>query len=107
VNDSNRPDAPDQRARSVAVTPAGVVATLLLALVVAACVRLGFWQLARLDERRALNAGIAARLDLPPVADVAAIADTTGLSYRTAVVHGTFDDERHVILPGIRPPGDA
>lgn len=86
--------------RPVAITPAGVAGTLVLAIVVLLCVRLGFWQLSRLDERRQLNAGIAARLDQDPIGDISSITDTAGLAYRVAEASGTFDNERYMVLPG-------
>jgi surfeit locus 1 family protein len=86
--------------RPFTITPGGVAGTIVLVLVVAACVRLGFWQVARLAERRALNEQVAARLDAPPVADVNALEDTVGLFYRTATVHGVLDGDRSIVLPG-------
>jgi surfeit locus 1 family protein len=86
--------------RTLAVTPAGILGTLLLAVVVLVCVRLGFWQLSRIDEQRALNAGIAERLDAPAVRDAAALADTVGLFYRAVTVRGAFDNDRSIVLPG-------
>jgi surfeit locus 1 family protein len=98
-HDADRGRVAPQR-RPIAVTPGGVVATLLLLVVVAACVRLGVWQLARLEERRALNGLVSARLAAPPVTDVAHLADTAGLFYRGATLHGTYDGERSIVLPG-------
>ncbi|HSJ08752.1 MAG TPA: SURF1 family protein [Longimicrobiales bacterium] len=86
--------------RPLAITVAGVAGTLFLAVLVGIFVRLGFWQLDRLGERRALNRAVAARLDAPPVRDVNALDDTTGLFYRTVEVSGTFDNDRSIILPG-------
>lgn len=86
--------------RPLSITPAGLAATLALAVVVGLFVRLGFWQLARLDERRDLNAGIAARLDAPPIGDASALSDTTGLFYRTISARGELDNERSIVLPG-------
>jgi surfeit locus 1 family protein len=93
-------DHPGARARPVAITPAGIAGTLVLAIVVLVCVRLGFWQLSRLEERRQLNAGVAARLVQDPIGDISRIADTTGLAYRVAEASGTFDNERYMVLPG-------
>jgi surfeit locus 1 family protein len=82
------------------ITVAGVAGTLVLAAVIIIFARLGFWQLARLEERRALNEGVAARLDAPPVGSAEALEDTVGLFYRVATVRGTLDDERSIVLPG-------
>ncbi|MGH7465609.1 MAG: SURF1 family cytochrome oxidase biogenesis protein, partial [Longimicrobiales bacterium] len=66
---SNREPVPGA-ARSVAITPAGIAATILLAIIVILCVRLGFWQLARLEQRRELNAAMAARLAQEPAGNI-------------------------------------
>jgi surfeit locus 1 family protein len=86
--------------RAIAITPAGIVGTLVLAAAVIAFVRLGFWQLARLGERRELNAGVAARMHGPPVSDAGLLTDTAGLHYRRASLGGTFDNERSIVLAG-------
>ena len=41
---------------------------LLVLVAAGVCVRLGLWQLSRLDEKRALNASMRAGLDAPPLA---------------------------------------
>jgi surfeit locus 1 family protein len=84
----------------MAITPAGIAGTVLVIIVVAVCLRLGVWQLARLDERREFNAGIAARLHLEPIDDIAAITDTAGAAYRTATARGVYDNDRYLVLPG-------
>jgi surfeit locus 1 family protein len=94
------PDGSASSRRPVAITPAGIAGTIFLAIVVAVCIRLGLWQLARLDERRELNAGIAARLEQDPIGDLSRLTDTTGVSYRLATVNGSYDNERYVVLPG-------
>jgi surfeit locus 1 family protein len=86
--------------RPFSITPGGVAGTIMLVIVVAVCVRLGFWQVARLGERRALNQQVAARLDAPPVANVDALEDTAGLFYRSATVRGVLDSDRSIVLPG-------
>jgi surfeit locus 1 family protein len=87
-------------ARPLRVTRAGTLGTLALLVVVAICVRLGFWQLARLQDRRELNTAVAARLVAPAVRDPALLADTAGLYYRAATVNGVYDTERSIVLPG-------
>jgi surfeit locus 1 family protein len=96
----NSEPGPERTAGPLAITPAGIAGTVLLIVVVAACVRLGFWQLARLDERRTLNAGIAARLAQQPISDISQITDTAGAAYRTATARGMYDNDRYVVLPG-------
>jgi surfeit locus 1 family protein len=82
------------------VTVAGIIASLALLAVVLACVRLGFWQLARRAERLALNERVAARMRQPPLADAAVAADTARSLYRLAVLEGEYDVARSIVLPG-------
>ncbi len=82
------------------------VAAIALALLVATvCVRLGFWQLSRLETRRAANAEIAAAIALPVLPlDSAAFAqllerpDT--FVHRVVTLSGTFDHDRDLLLRG-------
>jgi surfeit locus 1 family protein len=75
------------------------VAILVLAIAVAAlCVRLGFWQLDRLQERRASNARIRAGLEAAPV--VLDEAPRLGAAPRRASATGTYDVDREVVLFG-------
>lgn len=64
------------------------------------CIRLGFWQLSRLDERRARNAAIAARLAEPPTSLDDALRDTAGARYRRVQLRGRFDYEHERFLTG-------
>lgn len=85
------------RAVSRRATVLGTVGVLLIA---AVCIRLGFWQLDRLDQKRSRNAALAARMAEPPVSLTATLADSSGVIYRRAVADGVFDDARTIILPG-------
>lgn len=60
-------------------------------------VRLGFWQLARLKERQARNAQIAARL-AEPMRPISVLRDTT--SYRRATVAGVPDYANEITFTG-------
>jgi surfeit locus 1 family protein len=80
-------------------------ALLVAAIVVAAvCIRLGIWQLDRLEGRRAFNAGVTTGLARPSVPIDAAIGeaggDATRLSYRPVVATGRYDAAHEVILYG-------
>src|SRR5919108_127931 len=88
------------RRRALSISAAGVIGTIALAVVVALCIGLGFWQLDRLRARRALNERIAARLHAPPVTNASALADTAGLIYRVLTARGRFDNARSIVLPG-------
>ena len=60
-------------------------------------VRLGFWQLHRLAERRARNALVMARLQAPD-ADVAALSgDSASLRFRRARIRGTPDYDHELV----------
>ena len=79
--------------------------TLLFALVAlvaaAVCVRLGFWQLARLHERREINAVVASRLRMPEATTLAALpADTAEARFRRVRLSGRFDYARELRLTG-------
>lgn len=61
-------------------------------------VRLGFWQLSRLQERRAHNDLIRQRMSLPaaPVAD--AFANPSDWTFRTVTLQGTYDPDHEILL---------
>ncbi len=59
-------------------------------------VRLGFWQLDRLEQRRARNAILASRITAAP----AAWSDTTAVQYRRVRLAGRPDYEREIVLVG-------
>lgn len=68
---------------------------LLLALL---CIRLGFWQLDRLDQRVDRNAAAERSLAAPPVPFRDLPADTTELRFRRAWVAGVADYANEVML---------
>ena len=72
---------------------------MFVLVVVVAFVNLGLWQLRRLDERRARNAVISARLSVPEVPIGSLAGDPLSLKYRRVTATGTFDTAREVILP--------
>lgn len=63
------------------------------------CVRLGFWQLDRLAQRRAANAVIEARSALSTI-EVRGQMDSDSIAYRRVKMSGTFDFSRQVIEVG-------
>jgi surfeit locus 1 family protein len=70
-----------------------------LAVVIAAvCVRLGFWQLHRREERRARNALITMRLDSAEVDVTALPPDTAGSRFRRVRVTGVPDYDHELIF---------
>lgn len=72
-----------------------IALTIVFALV---CVRLGFWQLGRLEERRIWNSHLEQRLTAAPIAVSALPADSATGHYRRVSAHGHFDFERQVAL---------
>ncbi len=59
---------------------------------VATMIGLGIWQLERLAERRATNAAILARQDLPAIdLNLEGVSSPGDVEYRSATARGTFD----------------
>ena len=82
--------------------PRWIVGHVLIVLAVVVMVNLGFWQLRRLDERRADNATIEARARRAP-ASITALAgrDPRDAEFRRVTATGTFD-AAHEVLVGYR-----
>lgn len=76
-------------------------ATLFFALFAIAvslgCVRLGFWQLERLRERRATNAQVLARLSEAPV-PLERVPRNSSVRFRRATATGTYDFDHEFVL---------
>jgi surfeit locus 1 family protein len=78
--------------------------TLLVLAAMAVMVRLGFWQLDRLEQRRAFNARVQAQLEQPPLELSAATfspdleSGLAGMEYREIVVVGEYDHSQEVVL---------
>ena len=70
---------------------------LLIAIVTAACIRLGFWQLNRLQQRRTEIARIEAGLDNPPV-KVASTVIAPSFAFQPAYAVGEFDSQQQILL---------
>jgi surfeit locus 1 family protein len=70
-----------------------------LALVAAAvCIRLGFWQLDRLDQRLKANDALFRGLDQAPVPFVELASKDSVPSYRRVTVQGAFDHDHEIVL---------
>jgi surfeit locus 1 family protein len=70
---------------------------MLAAVLAAACIRLGFWQLSRLTQRRARNSVVSARLAKPLVPLVGLPQDSASV-LRRAMISGTPDFDHEVVL---------
>jgi surfeit locus 1 family protein len=89
----------------VTVTPRGLLAVVVAVVVAAVCVRLGIWQLDRLDQRRARNAAIISATALPPIelrgdSLAAVMRHPDAYHYRRAVVDGSYDAAGDFLLRG-------
>jgi len=100
-----RPLAEPGREPRRRVPVAGIVAGLLVLLVAGTCVRFGFWQLDRLEQRRSQNVAVLAAADQPPLLlDEVGFAeisrDPAAYRFRRVVVSGRFEPSGDVILRG-------
>ena len=82
----------------------GVLAVLFALAVAAVCVRLGFWQLDRLAQRRAANHLVEGAMVLPEIElrdSFASVArDPSAYIYRRVRLRGSYDPSREVVLRG-------
>ena len=89
--------------RSLA-SPRWIITTLLVLAAVGVMVRLGFWQLDRLAQRRAFNAAVEAQINAAPLDLNQAMAgkispgDLLNMEYRKVTVAGEYDPANQVIL---------
>jgi cytochrome oxidase assembly protein ShyY1 len=86
------------------LTPRWILSHLLVVALVVVMVNLGFWQLHRLDDRRAENALIEARQDEPPV-ELASVlrsgadeSEVEALRARPVTLEGRYDDDATVVV---------
>lgn len=79
-----------------------VTGALIALLAVGGFVALGFWQLARFDERRALNSEIAAKTDTAPIELATLVAshgsDVDELAHRRVRVSGQYEIDHEIIV---------
>jgi surfeit locus 1 family protein len=102
---TSRPSGEADLHARMRVSPRGIAGTILMLLVVGICTRLGFWQLDRLEQRRAFNAAAEAGMALPPLelnaASIKAIqSNPEAYIHRRAVARGTFDYGSELLLRG-------
>jgi len=73
----------------------------------ALCLRLGVWQLERLEERRARNAAIQSEIDRPALNLNTDPIPSDGLTYRRLRALGTFDPAHEIVLSNRAYSGQA
>jgi surfeit locus 1 family protein len=103
-----RPDASGHGARPASGNGSswrGFVASVAVVLVVVVCARLGFWQLDRLEQRRAENVVLMAALAEPAIvldagtaAEIA--ADPDSFRFRRVIIRGEIPSASDVVLRG-------
>lgn len=71
--------------------------TLFALAVSLGCIRLGFWQLERLRERREVNRQVLARLSDPPVA-LENLPSNSSVRFRRVTTSGTYDFANEFVL---------
>jgi surfeit locus 1 family protein len=75
-----------------------IITHLVVIIVVIVLINLGFWQLRRLEQRRAVNAQILAGLNAPVTTLTGQPIDPEGLHRHRMTVTGTFDNEENIAL---------
>lgn len=77
-----------------------LLATILVLAGVALCVRLGIWQLDRLEKRRLFNARVEAQIDQSPLAlsGEALNEDIFNMEYRPVKVSGKYDFNQEIAI---------
>lgn len=78
--------------------PKVLVAIALIAVMAAACVRLGFWQLSRWDEKKTENARRAAAMTAAPLATGSELLHATSPPALQLEVRGRYDETRQILL---------
>jgi surfeit locus 1 family protein len=73
--------------------------TILVFLGTALCIRLGIWQLDRLEQRRAFNAQVTSMRAMPPLDLNAGQVDSIGtMEWRAVTISGEYDFENQVAI---------
>lgn len=75
-----------------------VVFVILGSMFALVCLRLGFWQLARLSERKALNRELSARATTAPVPLAALPRDTGAMHFRRVTLNGVYDYAHEILV---------
>jgi len=82
------------------LTKRWIMTSFLVVIGVAVCIRLGFWQLDRLAQRRAFNATVEAQINAP-VLDLnqdLPVGQLVQMEYRSVTVQGSYDFSQEIVL---------
>lgn len=84
------------------VTVRGALAAIFILVMCAVCVRLGFWQLDRLEQRRTRNDAVRANTAQPPLAlgSAALAGDPQAYEWRRAEAAGRYHHAGDMVLRG-------
>ena len=112
-----RPGKRDNGAVSPAVRPRWIVLSIFVTVFTVTCVVLGFWQLGRLEERRASNAVVGSRLARAPVGlallreallpQEGAATDPSYYEFTRVTAEGRLMDEGRVLVRSQVAAGQA
>ena len=82
------------------LTPRKVILTIVAIIIAVVMIRLGFWQLDRLQQRKGSNALVIAQVNASPLNLNLDSSDQnlTAMQYRAALVNGTYDFSQQVFL---------
>jgi len=91
------------------LTPRWIAAHVVVMVVASVFIRLGIWQLDRLEARRSHNDTVAGRTTQQPVELNRLLADvpTDELEYRRTVARGTFDVDEEILVRSRTYNGEA
>ncbi|MBI1423598.1 MAG: hypothetical protein GC149_09050 [Gammaproteobacteria bacterium] len=84
-----------------------LIPSLLVVVLFPLLLRLGFWQLARADQKRVILANQHAKMDLPPLPIVQRVGANDDLEYRHLQVSGTFLDKYQIFIDNKVSQGQA
>lgn len=74
--------------------------TIIALVAMAATIRLGIWQLDRLEQRRAFNARVQAQIDQPALIldQISVGSDVENMEYRQVIVRGEYDHSQEIAI---------
>lgn len=98
IEDFASRDMPKRQA--IVVTRGVLWGSIVIAVVALTCIRLGIWQLQRLEQRRTRNAGTQERMREPATQLTALSQDSAGIIFRRVTLTGNFDDAHTIIIAG-------
>lgn len=80
------------------LTPAWIAKHLFALIILVAMIQLGFWQLDRLEQRRALNASLIAASEGPATTLTGEPIDPAEFHFRRVRVTGVYDNAESIVL---------